>query len=142
MRLLLDRSNATYYDGLPSVLWFRESVKQETCMSTAASATKKKRLPAKESYIRDRINERVVQLGLTIHQFAHSGFVEAAPSTVYRFLNGEVETTSGNIDEMLTALNLTLRNGTRPVWAREAREERRARLAELGRDPANSIAGR
>jgi hypothetical protein len=94
----------------------------------------------KTSYLRTMINNRVISLGLTRHQFANSGHIKAAPSTVYRFLNGDVETTSGTIDEMLTCLNLKIMNGPRPEWAKEAKKERHERLAELGRDPKNSIA--
>ena len=94
----------------------------------------------RKSALREAINNRVIALGLTRHQFANSGHLKAAPSTIYRFLNGEVETTSGNIDEMLACLNLRIENGTRPAWAKEAKKERLDRLADLGRDPANSIA--
>lgn len=82
-----------------------------------------------KSPIREAIIARIKQLGLTTYQFAHSGKVGAAPSTVYRFLNGETESSSGNLDEMLTALGLRIETTKRPLWARRARRARAEREA-------------
>jgi hypothetical protein len=83
----------------------------------------------RKSMIRDAINTRIRQLGLTNYQFAHSGKVQAAPSTVYRFLNGDVESSSGNLDEMLEALGLRIVTTGKPLWARQAKQARIAREA-------------
>ena len=93
-----------------------------TAMKNAKNTPTHKSAPPKvaQSPIRDAINARIKQLGLSTYQFAHSGKVGAAPSTVYRFLKGEVESSSGNLDEMLTALGLRIETTKRPMWARRA----------------------
>jgi hypothetical protein len=93
------------------------------------TATKTQKTNSKSSPIRNAIIERLHQLDLTIYQFAHSGKVSAAPSTIYRFLNGDVESSSGNLDEMLAALGLCIKNTATPVWARDARRSRLDREA-------------
>lgn len=75
----------------------------------------------KASIVRDAINARIESLGLTRYQFAHSGLLRAAPSTVYRFLNGDVVSKSDNVDEMLQALGLRITTTKRPEWARKIR---------------------
>lgn len=82
----------------------------------------------KPSTTRDAVNTRIAALGLTRYQFAHSQLIDAAPSTVYRFLNGDVESSSGNLDEMLTALGLRIVPAVRPMWARKAKRLRDQRL--------------
>lgn len=85
--------------------------------------------PLPKSMIRDAISARIKQLGLSNYQFAHSGKVGAAPSSVYRFLKGEVECGSGNLEEMLVALGLRIETTKRPLWARRARRARAEREA-------------
>lgn len=77
-----------------------------------------------KSLTRDAINKRLEQLGLTRYQFTHAGLIDASPSTVYRFLNGEVESSSGNLDEMLIALGMRIVNGVPPKWSIKARKDR------------------
>lgn len=91
---------------------------------------------SKSSMLREAINNRIESLGLTKYQFAHSGKVQAAPSTVYRFLKGEVESSSGNLDEMLSALGLTIKPTKRPGWARKARRDRLDREAAIAASAA------
>lgn len=74
--------------------------------------------------IRDAINERIESLGISRYDFAHSGKVKAAPSTVYRFLNGQIDSSSAFLDEMLKALGLKLWPTKRPAWARKAKQVR------------------
>jgi len=102
-------------------------------------STKKSRPEAKPSVVRDMINKRIESLGITRYQFAHNGHVDAAASTVYRFLNGEVESSSGNLDEMFLSLGLKIKNSKRPAWAQKARKERTKRMKQLGRDPTKSV---
>lgn len=81
-------------------------------MPKTKSGTAKK----KDSLIRDSINKRLDKLGITRYALANGDLVDASPSTIYRFLNGDIESNSGNIDEIFAALNMTVVFGKTPAW--------------------------
>ena len=71
-----------------------------------------------EMTLRDVILERLDDLGVSRYDLAHRGGCDAAPSTIFRFLSGERNTFSGNVEQILDACGFELVARTaRPDWA-------------------------
>lgn len=88
----------------------------------------KRRKKNQISLTRNAINDRILQLGVSRFQIASSGLVSAAPSTIYRFLNGETECTSGIVDDLFQALGLRIEASHTPGWVVD-----RSRLTTVGK---------
>ncbi len=75
--------------------------------------------PLEEMTIREVILARLEELGATRYDLAHYGGVSASPSTVFRFLSGNRNTFSGNVEQMLASCGLALVAVGQPDWIEE-----------------------
>ena len=62
----------------------------------------------KADSIRGSVLDRLEEFGVNKSDLAHHGGCDAAPSTVFRFLSGERDTFSGNVEQILSACGLRL----------------------------------
>ncbi len=77
---------------------------------------KSKTYSLEDTTIRDIINARLEDLGVTRYELAHYGGINTAPSTVFRFLSGERNTFTGNVEQMLASCGLEIVATKKPTW--------------------------
>lgn len=71
-----------------------------------------------EMTIRDVILDRLLDLGVSKYDLAHRAGCDAVPSTIFRFLSGERNTFSGNVEQILEACGIELvARSSKPHWA-------------------------
>ena len=75
----------------------------------------------KDMTIREIIDRRLEELGVSRYGFAHSEVLEdVSPSTTFRFLKGEHDTMSESIEVMLRACGLRIVPSRRvPRWVKK-----------------------
>jgi len=69
---------------------------------------KEMRYPIDKVTIREAILDRIDQLGITRHKIAHSGVVEASPTTIFRYLSGESDSSAIVIEGIMFYVGLEL----------------------------------
>jgi len=74
-------------------------------------------------HLRDIINERLIEIGMSRYALAHSGLVDTSPVTVFRFLSGENDCLSATVSQMLVAVGLSVKvdRGTPPIMRPEGK---------------------
>lgn len=67
--------------------------------------------------VRDAIIERMDEFNLTPVDLVRRASLECAPSTIYRFVNGESELKTDLLDRVFDVLNLDItKTGGKPRW--------------------------
>lgn len=78
------------------------------------------RASIQRSYLRREITRRMLELGVSMADLAERAGLDMPRSTVYRFLNGESDAYSQNVEAMMRALGLYVTSGNEePDWIRK-----------------------
>lgn len=69
---------------------------------------KKKICSIQSSTLREIILAQMAHLGVSRHQIAHSGRVNASPTTIFRFLSGQSQSSSSVIEAIMVSLGIDI----------------------------------